>query len=164
MPGLGPSMCFFDDYFVGAGDGSAGADNFALDTPATIFRLDNSDDILNQYQRPARAHVDTQFTAVTLFLVYHGHYNHYYPLHVAYSRLQANYLYVTFVSKRCLHHFLESFFISNHNAVTVKPEHSFFFEGFERPADYLPSRAGHSGHFLLREPRSESRLISSVLQ
>jgi len=68
-------LMFLDDYFEGADYSSGGADDFALDTPATLFCLDNSYNILNQYQCLARAHGDTQPTAVALFSVYLRHFS-----------------------------------------------------------------------------------------
>lgn len=64
-----------DDYFEGASYGSGGADDFTLDAPAALFRLGNNYNIINQYQCITRTHADTQPTAVTFFLVYHGHFN-----------------------------------------------------------------------------------------
>ena len=86
MLGVSP-LVLLDDYFEGAGYSSGGADDFALDTPATLFRLDNSYNIRNQHQGLTRAHGDTQPTAVTLFLVYHGHFSQCHPLLIHYFRL-----------------------------------------------------------------------------
>jgi len=87
-------------YFEGAGYGFSGADDFTLNAPATLFRLDNSDNILNQHQGITSAHADTQPTSVTLFLVYHGHFSQRRPslIYYFYFKLKANYLSVTFVS------------------------------------------------------------------
>ncbi len=52
------SSLFFDDYFEGTGYGSGWADNFTLETPATLFRLDNLDKIINQHQGFTGADVD----------------------------------------------------------------------------------------------------------
>ncbi len=41
------SLILFDDDFEGAADGPGRADDFTLDTPAALFRLDNGDNILN---------------------------------------------------------------------------------------------------------------------
>ncbi len=163
MLGVSP-LVVLDDYFEGAGYSPGRADDFALGTPAALFRLDNSYNTINQHQGLTRAHGDTQPTVVALFSVYYGHFCQCHLLLFNYFRHKANYLYVTFVSNRCLHHFLESFFISNHNAVAVKPDCSFFFQGFERPADYFPGSACHSCHFLLGEPWPGTGLIPSVLK
>ena len=64
-----------DDYFEGAGYSSGRADDFTLKAPATLYRLDNSDNILNKHQGIARADADTQPAPVTLFLVYHWHFS-----------------------------------------------------------------------------------------
>ena len=74
------SLMLLDDYFEGADYGSGRADDFALETPAALFRLDNSYNISDQYQGLTGAHAEAQLTSITLFLVYHGHFNQCYPL------------------------------------------------------------------------------------
>ena len=46
MSAVGAQM-LLNDYFEGAGYGSGGADEFTVEAPVTLFRLDNSYNILN---------------------------------------------------------------------------------------------------------------------
>ncbi len=68
-----------DNYFKGAGYGSGGADNFALNAPAALFRLDNNYNLPHQYQGITGAHADAQPTSVTIFSVYHRHLSQRHP-------------------------------------------------------------------------------------
>ena len=131
------SLLFFDDYIEGAGYCSSRADNLTLDapsvTPTTFFSLDKSYNVINQSQGITGTHAYAQATAITLFFVNYRCLSQCHSLHSLYfySKLVFYYLYVTLVSKRCPHHFSESLFIGNHNAVAIQPDYSFIFKSFE---------------------------------
>ena len=65
----------FNDYFEGTAYGSSGADGFTVCTPVALFRLNDTDDVINQHNSITGAHRDTHPTLVALFHVYLRHFS-----------------------------------------------------------------------------------------
>jgi hypothetical protein len=70
-----------NDYFEGAGNGSGGANSFALKTPITFGRLDYSHTLLSQHQGVSGTDADAQPTPIKFVTIDYGQFNHTIPPH-----------------------------------------------------------------------------------
>lgn len=66
---------FLKDYFVGAGNGAGGADDFTLDAPTALLNLNKSNRATSSYYGLETADIDAQAASVTFCLINRGHYN-----------------------------------------------------------------------------------------